>query len=104
MGVLKNRPLAFQVPLNKEVTLLHPLPIQEAWDEATFIAANIRRGYLFMAPEKVMNDLNRAGYYMYPLGFFCQKELLIDKFARVPLRLRLGSLAEVNRLEGKPGW
>ena len=78
--------------------------MEEAFDEKGWVAGNIGRGYLFLPPVKVMADLNRAGYFFYPLGFFCQKELLIEKFTRIPLRLRLGSLAENNHLEGKPGW
>ena len=38
------------------------------------------------------------------LGFFCRKELGFEQQTHIPLRLRLGSLAECNRLEGKPGW
>jgi hypothetical protein len=38
------------------------------------------------------------------MGFFCRKELELERSTHLPLRFRLGSLAEVNRLEGKPGW
>lgn len=41
-------------------------------------------------------------YYNNHLGFFCQKELLLDKITTVPIRFRLGSLDYVNWMEQKP--
>jgi hypothetical protein len=101
-GVLKNSGLVVGGPKVREVTLLRRFPISTCGSMETYYLIN--RGYVFRVPLNVLYDSYGSGYYIGNLGFFCKKELEIEKTAHLPLRFRLGSLEENNRLEGKPGW
>lgn len=42
-----------------------------------------------------------ATYYFNSLGFFCQKELQIEKTLKFPVKFRLGGVAYTDQMEGK---
>lgn len=41
-------------------------------------------------------------FYCTNLAFFCRQELKFEKWTKIPLRFRLGSLAQTDWLEQKP--
>jgi hypothetical protein len=110
-GVLKNGRLDPRIP-SKTVSLLLPpaaLPLvssaQASRPPSTLPASTIAMPSIG-APMIATPPIAAPGssYYLSHLGIFCKEELKIENTLRIPVRLRLGSLQEVNRLEGKPGW
>lgn len=100
--LLKNSRLEVQLTLGKELTLLHPKPVYNglSWRAAMMESG----GYDYAVPVNIFRDAFGSGYYIGNLAYFCRKELQIEKTTHLPIRFRVGSLEEVNRLEGKPGW
>jgi hypothetical protein len=100
--LLINKGLDRALPLEKEVTLGHPRPDRNDW--GLHLALFEIGGYSYTLSGDILLDIYGTGSYMSNPGYFCRKEVEIEKVTHLPLRFRLGSLQEVNRLEGKPGW
>lgn len=49
-----------------------------------------------------ISEFSGMNAYTMGLGFFCKKELQLDKVTPLAIRIRLGSLEYVNWLERKP--
>jgi hypothetical protein len=47
------------------------------------------------------NALIPPDFYVRQLGFFCKQEIRFEKITRLPLRFRLGSVEDCDRMEGK---
>lgn len=60
-------------------------------------------------PQQILSDYSQLNklpsiapnLYTQNFGFFCRKELQLEKTTKIPFRFRLGSLNYCNYLEGK---
>lgn len=62
---------------------------------------------IFNQPKDTSKPLNLrllpSNYYSSTLGFFCKKELQVEKTVKFPVKFRLGSVAYCDAMEGKNG-
>lgn len=58
-------------------------------------------GAAYETPARLPLRALEVDYYTHHIGFFCKRELELEKTTHIPLRFRLGSLEQCNYLEGK---
>ncbi len=52
-------------------------------------------------PQKQLPLPLSPTFYSSHIGFFCQKELQLQKAVKLPVKFRLGSVAYTDKMEGK---
>ena len=52
-------------------------------------------------PSAVVKQVIAPNFYTDRLGYFCKQEIKFEKNTGIPLRFRLGSVVDCDRLEGK---
>lgn len=63
-----------------------------------YVCDTVRKeGRLIIAPISYLP----GNYYSSQLGFFCRQEIKFEKATGIPFRFRLGSVQQVDWLEGK---
>lgn len=68
------------------------------------LGSNPVKSAFFSSPSNKIikpNPVLSSSFYASKLGFFCRQEIKFDKITTIPFRFRLGSIEEVDRLEGK---
>jgi len=68
---------------------------------ARVAAANKMAGTFRITTTKQILPIIPADYYSSNIGFFCKKELQLEKITWLPFKFRLGSVQQCDWLEGK---
>lgn len=61
------------------------------------ITDSIVQGNMYVSPSMLVSPT----FYSSNLAFFCRQEIKFEKITKIPLKFRLGSVQQVDYLEGK---
>ena len=83
----------------KFIVLLATILLMDTATKAQLMAktSQSKLDSLKLQPIRLVPD----NYYSCNLGFMCKKEIQIQKLTKIPLKIRLGSVEYVDKMEGK---
>ena len=103
-GQFKGRYLSIFIPYNKEKIKLIPCNTSSLYYNSDWR----RRPILITKPDNfslqftnIKSIIIRPDFYTQNFGFFCKKELQLEKITKIPVKIRLGSVQQCDWLEGK---
>jgi hypothetical protein len=72
-----------------------------SWVKPTAAIKTRTTGPVFSINQPISFSIINSNFYTQNFGFFCKKELQIEKVIKIPLKFRLGSVQQCDWMEGK---
>jgi hypothetical protein len=83
------------------VAPLYPLVIKNKLTLSSPVFASIFSSAQLPVTPKAKSPVGPRDYYQQSFGYFCKREWNWEKQTKVPVKFRLGSYQEAQRIEGK---